>query len=222
MGKMKPRNEPAPDSVGADAAPTRSDMRGAGNGLEHLVERIRRIDGDHDPVTLEAVLLQIGRRSFGAIALFSGIIVLAPLVGDVPGVPTLAALLVATAAIQLLVGRRFFWLPEFLLKRSISRQRLDKTLDILERPARVADRFVRRRLELFISPVATRVIAAASLGVALVMPVLELIPFSANLAGVALAAFGISLIARDGLFALISLVVAPAALALVAYWLIGR
>jgi hypothetical protein len=51
------------------------------------------------------------------------------------------------------------------------------------------------------------------------MPLLELIPFSANLAGVALAAFGISLIARDGLFALISLIVTAGTLLLVGIWL---
>ena len=220
----KPRTNAETESIGAGAAPTGEDIRceSDSNGLEDLLDRIRRLDGDHDPVDLEAVLLQIGRRSFGAIVLFAGIIVLAPLIGDIPGVPTLAALLVAITAIQLLIGRRYFWLPAFLLKRSISRQRLDKSLDILQRPARVTDRFLRRRLEMFISPVATRVIAAASLCVALVMPVLELIPFSANLAGIALAAFGISLIARDGLFALISLIVSPAALGLVGYWLIGQ
>ncbi|MBL37202.1 MAG: exopolysaccharide biosynthesis protein [Xanthomonadales bacterium] len=222
MGKMKPCNETESEPVGAGVAPGRDDMRRAGSGLEDLLERIRRIDGDHDPVDLEAVLVHVGRRSFGGIVLFAGIIVLAPLVGDIPGVPTLAALLVAITAVQLLVGRRYFWLPRVLLQRSISRQRLETALDTLQRPARVADRLIRRRLEVFISPVATRVIAAASLCVALVMPVLELIPFSANLAGVALFAFGISLIARDGLFALISLVVSPVALGLVGWWLIGQ
>lgn len=219
---MKPRNETESKPAGAGVAPGRDDMQRAGSGLEDLLERIRRVDGDQDPVDLEAVLVQVGRRSFGATVLFAGIIVLAPLVGDIPGVPTLAAFLVAMTAAQLLVGRRFFWLPNFLLARSISRQRLEKALDILQRPARVTDRFLRRRLEVFISPVATRVIAAASLGVALVMPVLELIPFSANLAGVALSAFGVSLIARDGLFALISLIVSPVALGLVGWWLIGQ
>lgn len=211
-----------PESFGVGNAPTRDDMHRENSGLEQLIEKVRRLDGDHDPVDLEAVLLQTGRRSFGAILLFAGIIVLAPLIGDIPGVPTLAAVLVGLTSVQLLAGRRYFWLPGFLLKRSIPRQRLDKTLDLLQRPARIADRFLRRRLEFLISPVATRVIAAASLGVALVMPLLELIPFSANLAGVALSTFGISLISRDGLFALISLILSPAALLLVGFWVVGQ
>lgn len=197
--------ESAPPDVGA--APTRSEMQHGSQGLEELIDRIRLIDSDLDPVALETVLSQIGRRSFGAIMLFAGLIVLAPLIGDIPGVPTLAGLLVAIAALQLLVGRTYFWLPNFLLKRSVPHQRLEQTLNFMQPPARVMDRFLRRRLEFFTRSVVTRAIAAAALGVALVMPLLELIPFSANLAGIALSAFGVSLIARDGLFALISLIV---------------
>ncbi|MBS3744174.1 MAG: exopolysaccharide biosynthesis protein [Wenzhouxiangellaceae bacterium] len=217
--KHREGKESAPPDVGA--APTRKEMQRESQGLEELIDRIRRVASDMDPVVLEAVLSQIGRRSFGAIMLFSGLIVLAPLIGDIPGVPTLAGLLVAIAAVQLLAGRTYFWLPNFLLKRSVPQRRLEQTLNVMQPPARVMDRFLRRRLEFFTRPGVTRAIAAAALGVALVMPLLELIPFSANLAGIALSAFGISLIARDGLFALISLIVTVGVLGLIGFWLAG-
>lgn len=191
------------------------------NGLEQLLDRLLEIDGDHDPVDLGVLLNQIGRRSFGAILLLAGIIVLIPLVGDIPGVPTLAALLVAITAIQLLAGRRQFWLPQFLLKRSISRERLDKSLQLARKPARFVDRFTRRRLLVFLGPIGVPVIGAATLGVALAMPMLEFIPFSANLAGIALCAFGIAMVARDGLFAMISLVATASVFVLVGYWLVN-
>lgn len=219
---MEKRDSGGSESTGTGAVSTQGDRSTRREGLESLVDTIARIECDHDPVDLEAVLLQIGRRSFGAILLFAGLLVLAPLLGDIPGVPTLAGLLVALTALQLLAGRRYFWLPDFLLRRAISRQRLDQTLNYVRRPARLTDRVMRRRLELFTSPIATRIIALVSLGVALVMPLLEFIPFSANLAGAALAAFGVSLIARDGLFALISVLVSFAAFGLVGYWLIGQ
>lgn len=191
------------------------------SGLEQLLDRLHEIDGDHDPVDLGALLNQIGRRSFGAILLLAGIIVLIPLVGDIPGVPTLAALLVAITAVQLLAGRRQFWLPRFLLERSITRERLDKSLEVARKPARFVDRFTRRRLLVFLGPIGVPVIGAAALGVALAMPVLEFIPFSANLAGIALCAFGIAMVARDGLFAVISLVATASVFVLVGYWLIN-
>jgi hypothetical protein len=185
--------------------------------LEEVVRRIDSIDAGEDPVTVATVLQQLGRRSFGAMLLFAGLVVLAPLIGDIPGVPTLMAALVAITAIQMLMGRRWFWLPEALLRRAISRASLDRGVKFAYRPARFADRFLRQRLEIFTSRLAGRTVAGAALAIALIMPVLELIPFSANLAGIALAAFGVSLIARDGLFALISMIVTAGTFGLVVY-----
>ena len=42
------------------------------------------------------------------------------------------------------------------------------------------------------------------------MPFMEVVPFSANLAGAALAAFGLALVARDGLLALIAFLITAA------------
>lgn len=190
------------------------------NGLEQLIDRLHAIDRDHDPVDLGALLKQIGRRSFGVILLLAGLLVLIPIIGDIPGVPTLAALLVAIPAIQLLLGRDRFWLPGFLLRRSMTRERLEKSLNFARKPARFVDRFTRRRLPVFVGPLGGRIIGGAALGIALVMPALELIPFSANLAGIALLAFGVAMIARDGLFAAISLATAVAVYILVGYWLL--
>ena len=47
------------------------------------------------------------------------------------------------------------------------------------------------------------------------MPMLELIPFSANLAGLAWMAYGLAMIARDGLIAVVALVATGGALAVV-------
>jgi len=211
--KREKDETPEPAAPGNSASPPEID------GLEQLVDRIHDIDGDHDPVDLEAVLQQIGRRSFGTILLFAGLVVLVPLIGDIPGVPTMAAVLVAITSVQLLAGRQQFWLPGFLLKRSISRARLEKALKFVQKPARFTDRLTRRRLELFVNQTGTRIVGAATLGVALVMPILELIPFSANLAGIALCAFGVALIARDGFFALISVLTTAGVFVVVGYWL---
>jgi hypothetical protein len=213
---VKPEDSPDPQAAAEGLAASYEI-----NSLEQLLDRLHAIDGDHDPVDLGALLMQIGRRSFGAILLLAGIIVLIPLIGDIPGVPTLAALLVAITAVQLIAGRRHFWLPDFLLKRSIRREQLDKSLQFARKPARFADRFTRMRLRVFFSAAGTRLVGAATLGVALVMPVLELIPFSANLAGIALAAFGIAIVARDGLFAVISLAATACVFGLVGYWLVN-
>jgi hypothetical protein len=49
------------------------------------------------------------------------------------------------------------------------------------------------------------------------MPAMELVPFSANGAGAALTAFGLSLIAHDGLLALLAFVFTAMTFGLVLY-----
>lgn len=175
--------------------------------LEQLLARLRDIDGHRDPVPLEEILDRIGKRSFGAIILLAGLITLAPLIGDIPGVPTLMALLVLLTAGQLLLGREAFWLPRFVLRRSLPHGRLEQALDRLEKPFQFIDRLFRPRLEFLTRDEGTAVIAVACMCIALVMPLLEFIPFSANLAGAALTAFGLALIVRDGYLAVFALTV---------------
>lgn len=189
--------------------------------LEDLIEQLRSISSEVDPVELQVILQQIEQRSFGAILIVAGIIVLAPIVGDLPGVPTVAALLVILTAGQILAGRGYFWLPRFLLRRSIQRRHLQRALDFMLRPARFADRLLYHRLAFFTGHAFTFIVAAAALAVGLVMPLLEFIPFTANLAGLALFAFGAALITRDGLLAMVSLLLTGAVFVFVSRWILG-
>ncbi|MFP4207308.1 MAG: exopolysaccharide biosynthesis protein [Wenzhouxiangella sp.] len=185
--------------------------------LQQLLDTLRTIDHDHSPVALDDILQLTGRRSFGPILLIAGLVTVAPLIGDIPGVPTLMALLVIVVSVQLLAGRRRIWLPRFLRERSITRPALEKTLDRLERPARFIDRFFHPRLSVLVMGAGSYLIGSSALLVALIMPMLEFIPFSATLAGAALIAFGLSLIARDGYLAIFSLATTAAVVMLVIY-----
>lgn len=178
--------------------------------LTQLLERIGEIDSDRDPVYLEDILEKTGRRSFGPLILVAGLVTLAPLIGDIPGVPTLMAVLVSLSAGQLLLGRKRIWLPKFLLQRSVWRRDLRRVLGHLEKPARFIDRYFHPRLVALTVGAGAYVIAAASITIAAIMPLLEFVPFSATAAGTALTAFGLSLISRDGYLALFSLSVTAA------------
>ncbi|WP_375154439.1 exopolysaccharide biosynthesis protein [Pseudomonas sp. Q2-TVG4-2] len=74
----------------------------------------------------------------------------------------------------------------------------------LGRYAKWLDRLLKPRLSVFVEGIARYFIAGSCLFIAVVMPPMELVPLSANIAGIALTAFGLALIARDGLFALIA------------------
>lgn len=188
--------------------------------LEQLLDRIADASRNRDRVSLSAVLELVGRRSFGPLLLIAGVFALAPVVGDIPGVPTLTGTMVFLITIQMLFGREYFWLPAWLLERSVASDRLCKALRWLRSPARIIDRMIRPRLTVLTKRPVTYGIALACIIIAIAMPAMEVVLFVANGAGAALAAFGLSLIAHDGLLALIAFILTAITVGLVVYTLL--
>ena len=182
--------------------------------LQQLVDRLDKA-ATGERIDVECMMEAVGRSSFGALLLLGGLVTLSPL-DIVPGIPTLIALAVLTVCVQLLAGRRHFWLPAWVLRRSISRRRFRRALAWLQKPARFGDRLVRPRLTPLATDAAVKVMAVGCIVVALAMPVMEVVPFSANLAGIALTAFGLAVIAHDGLLALIAFAATAAGVVVIA------
>ncbi len=170
--------------------------------LEQLLDRVCESTKEGDRVSLDRIMDWVGRRSFGPLLLVAGLVTVLPIIGDIPGVPTIMGVFVVLIAGQLLLRRDHIWLPQWMLERSVSRDKLRTGLEWMRSPAQFIDRFLRPRLTVFTHHAATYVIAVACIVIAAAMPLMEVIPFSANLAGAALTAFGLSLIAHDGLLAL--------------------
>ncbi|WP_237673918.1 exopolysaccharide biosynthesis protein [Vreelandella profundi] len=166
--------------------------------LMDLIDSIEEMEQDASQVSVNDVVYAVGRRSFGPLLLVAGLITLAPIIGDIPGMPTLMAVLVLLVSGQLLAGREAFWLPNWLLKRSLSREKFDKAIKWMKKPARWIDGLLRVRLPWLTGYIGIRVTAVVCLLIALAMPPMEFIPFSANGAGLALTLLGLGLVARDG------------------------
>lgn len=188
--------------------------------LEGLLDQIESAAGENDEMTLERIMEAVGQRSFGPILVVAGLIILAPLVGDIPGVPTLMAVFILLIAVQVLMGRRHLWLPRWLLDRSVSSDKLEKALGWLRKPAGFVDRLLRPRLEWLTRRTGVYAMALLCILIAAALPPMELIPFSANAAGIALTALGLALIANDGLLAVVAFLVSAGAVAVVLFTLL--
>jgi len=173
-----------------------------------------------DQPSLGAILEAIGPRSFGPLLLLAGLVTFAPLIGDAPGVPTIMGLFVLLVGVQMLFRRKHFWLPHWLLSRSVAQDKLCKAIQWLRSPARFLDRHLRPRLTIFTNEIAVYLIAIICILLALAMPMMEVIPFSANGAGAALTAYGLALTMRDGLLALLAFGFTAATTGLVIYYLV--
>lgn len=169
------------------------------SSLTDLIDAMEQMDREAPKVSVDDILEAVGRRSFGPLLLIAGLITLVPMIGGIPGVPVLMAALVLLVSGQLLAGRKTFWLPQWLLRRSVSREGVDKALSWMKKPAKWIDGMLGVRLGWMAGYIGIRATAVACLLISLVMPAMELVPFSANSAGLALTLFGLGLIARDGI-----------------------
>ncbi len=182
------------------------------HGFDDLLDRIRDTARDEDQerldagrVRLDAIVGAMGQDWFGSVVLLAGLVTLVPLVGDVPGVPTIMGLLVFLTAGQVLLGRERLWLPGWLREREVEAETVKKGAEWLRPGARLVDRVVKPRLPPLAGRRARQAMAVVCLLVAAAMPLMELIPFSANIAGVILTVLGLSSVARDGLLTLLAL-----------------
>ena len=71
-------------------------MRNNGDptNMQQLLEQIRESAAGAGRVSVNDILNGVGERSFGPVVLVAGLITLAPLIGDIPGVPTILGLVV--------------------------------------------------------------------------------------------------------------------------------
>jgi hypothetical protein len=170
--------------------------------LEQVIERIAAAAEGSGRISFGDILEEVKERSFGLWLLLAGLIALAPLIGDIPGITTILAVFIFLTAAQMLMRRRTIWLPNWLTGRSASKEKIHNVIGSMYRPARLIDRYIRPRLTVLVHASGTRAIALVCLAIALLMPFMEVVPFSASGAGLALSAFGLGLMARDGLLVL--------------------
>lgn len=184
------------------------------NNLEALLDLLGEAGEGEDRITIGTMLESAGRRSFGPLLLVLGLIALSPLSG-IPGIPTTVGIMVLAIAGQLVLGRRNFWLPQWLLRRSFSKSKLEGALRFLRPVARVVDRMIRPRLRVLTQDGAIYFVSVMALMIALIMPPLEFVPFAATIAGAALTVLGLALVANDGVLIVLAVLFYAASLVLV-------
>lgn len=154
-------------------------------------------------VSVADVMDKVGQRSFGPLLLVPALVALTPL-GGIPGLPTLLAAFVVIVAGQLLAGRHGFWLPQVLMRRSVKPDKLKTSVSYARPVARVVDKVLGARLAWLTRAPFIHVAAAVCILVAFTVPPMEVVPFAGTVSWVAIAAFGLALIAHDGLVMLIA------------------
>ena len=154
-------------------------------------------------VSIGTLLDAFGSRGFGPIISIFALIAATPPIGGIPGVPTTMGLLTLLVAVQLLFGSQHPWVPQFIQKRGVKKEKLEKARKKASSVLGKIDALVGPRLKFATTGPAEWLAALCCVLLGLTMPPLELLPFAAALPAAAILMFGLGLTARDGLLMLI-------------------
>ena len=166
--------------------------------VRDTIERLENL-GNEDTITLGMMIEAFGPTSFVPALMVPAILVVSPLSG-IPLFSTICGLSIALIALQMVFARRFVWLPGVLLKRRVHRARLQSALHRMHGLADRLDRIARDRFRVLVYPPGNRLPQAMCVVSGGSMPLLELVPFSSSILGMAVLSCSVAFIARDGLF----------------------
>jgi hypothetical protein len=193
------QNAGNPQETGCSHGPTdASDLR-----PQSVCAILRRARGAlHDgEVTLGEVVEALGRASFAPLIMLPALIVVTPASG-IPLLSSICGITIALIAGQMLVQRDHIWLPRWLMRRSVSREKLQKALDWLDPIAAWVDRITKERLTPLVNPPFLYVLQLLCVAGGAVMPLMEFVPFTSSMMGVMVAFLSVAMVTRDGLLVL--------------------
>jgi hypothetical protein len=189
--------------------------------LNALLDRIQELAHRQDEVSVGNVMDALEAKSFAPWLLIPGLFLVPPGPADVPGVSPAVGLLVGIISVQMLMRRDYFWIPQWMERGHVASDKLDYVVGWLRKPAAFMDAWTKPRLEKFVTNGGKYVIAALCLGLGALTPLMTMIPFVSNVGGAAFAVFGLALLSRDGLLAIVAIMISVTALGLIGYGLWG-
>ncbi|WP_022707915.1 exopolysaccharide biosynthesis protein [Paracoccus zeaxanthinifaciens] len=173
----------------------------AQDSIEELIERIGEA-ATGEETSLREVVEALGQRSLAAYLLVPSLAVLSPLSG-VPLFSTICGAAIFLISAQMLMRRDHLWLPDILMRRRLPSKRLEAAVRWMRGPARFLDRITARRIGFLVHRPFIWVTQAMCLIAGLVMPVLELVPFTSSILGGMVSMLALGMLARDGVFTIL-------------------
>lgn len=165
-----------------------------------VVADVRAIAAEGKEVSVGAIVERLGSVSQSGLILVPALLAATPLSG-IPGLTSVCGLTIALLAIQMVWPRKHLWLPDWILRRRVDSDDLCSALDKSRPAIDFVDRHTRRRLRFFLTRPATIVIKLTIVLCGLIMPFLEVIPFTGSLMAIVVTFLATSLLTCDGLFA---------------------
>jgi hypothetical protein len=173
-------------------------------GLTDIIDQVIDL-AKAERISLRDVLRTIGDASFAPVLLLPALAVATPLSG-IPLFSTTMGVLIVLIAGQMLLRRENLWLPGWILRREVKGQLVHDGFNKLYPVARWIDARTERRMRIVARRPLVFIPQFLCLLSGVVMPVLELIPFTSSIMGVGVALLALGMLTRDGLLTMIGMI----------------
>jgi len=170
----------------------------------HLARMLDRAEAEA-AVSIGWLMEQLGGRSFGFALLVMGVL------GLLPGISTVAALMVVWLAVQMMLGQEAAVLPRLVARRSIAVERLARLIGIVAPWLAWVERLVQPRWPLLFQTTERLTgIMMLLLGLSMLLPV----PFSQIVPAPVIMLLALAYLEEDGIALVLALLAALAALSI--------
>jgi len=189
----------------------------SGNLTEIVDALVEKTIGEK--VSLADLLDVIGGRSHGALLTLPALLAVVPVISAIPGVSMTAAIIIILVSLQMLLSPRRIWIPERLLNFGFSRAGLETAVQKFRPWVRWTRHWMKPRMMHLAADARHRPIAILTAGLGVAMFILSLVPFGVTVPALAVLAFGLGLLIRDGYLIIVGLVLtAVSGMLLVLFW----
>lgn len=170
--------------------------------LEDILDDLGN-SGNGEKTSVGEMLDAFKNRSLGVLLTLLGALAAIPVIGGLPGAPLVLCVLIFVAIGQSIFAYGGLWAPERIRRVEINSAKLAKGIDRAKPWARRIDGLVKNRLAwLAEGKIATTAIVTSATILALSFLPLSFVPWGVGAPALAITAFGLALLGKDGLFAL--------------------
>ncbi|WP_146619900.1 exopolysaccharide biosynthesis protein [Acuticoccus sediminis] len=172
--------------------------------LQTILDDICEMGQRGGKVSVAQILDCVGRTSFAAVLLVPSLIVVSPL-SAIPGIPTVAGLIIVLICMQYVFGARSLWLPSRILRISVRGEHLCAAMSRVRPIARLGDFVARPRMTFLITRTTFTISAIVCAFLAALMPPMEILPLTSSITAFLIAMLALALLARDGTLAIVAI-----------------
>ncbi len=172
--------------------------------LTSVLDQIEHAEGS-PRITVGEVVELTGQVSFAPLLIVPAIALVTPLSG-IPLFSSAMGIIIFLVSVQMLFRREKLWLPKWILDLKAPRPRVHAMFRWIHPFVDWLDRRTHSRLTLLTHRPFVFVPQCLCVLSGMVLPMMELIPFSSSLMGLSVALLGIGIFTRDGILLMLALI----------------